>query len=129
MSDLGLDLARAVELLAMHGIAVADGFTSCWTEKYRTNLPRPVTRLVRPPPRPPSPPSSVPGSPTRPPPATRPVPSPHRGRAAYEAANSRVLGGIHYPMGIAAGLDQRECVAKAVMTRVRTRKGNSLQFP
>lgn len=156
ISDLGLDLARAVEVLALHGIAVADGFTACWTEKYRTNLLRPVTYIqanidaswnsfVNSPAFPEYTSGHSVGSAAAATTLTAvlgPVGFtdtsttgyPYRSfsspwEAAYEAANSRLLGGIHYPMGIAAGLDQGECVAKAVMTRVRTRKGNSLQFP
>ncbi|MDH5504934.1 MAG: phosphatase PAP2 family protein [Acidimicrobiia bacterium] len=154
--DLGLDLARAVEVLALHGIAVADGFTSCWTEKYRTNLLRPVTYIqanidpswnsfVNSPAFPEYTSGHSVGSAAAATTLTavlgpigfidtsitgyspRSFSSPWE--AAYEAANSRLLGGIHYPMGIAAGLDQGECVAKAVLTRVRTRRGNTRQFP
>lgn len=39
--------------------------------------------------------------------------------AAYEAANSRLLGGIHYPMGIDVGLQQGEHVGRTVLQRVR----------
>ncbi len=49
--------------------------------------------------------------------------------AAYEAANSRLLGGIHYPMGIEAGLEQGTCVADAVLPKVKTRRGASIQYP
>lgn len=41
--------------------------------------------------------------------------------AANEAANSRILGGIHYPMGIERGLEQGERVGSTVVDRVRTR--------
>lgn len=155
IGDLGLDLARAVEVLALHGIAVADGFTSCWTEKYQTNLLRPVTYIQA---------NIDPGwnsfvnSPAFPEYTsghsvgsaaaattltailgpvgftdTSTTGYPYRSfsspwDAAQEAANSRLLGGIHYPMAIAAGLDQGECVAKAVMTKVRTRKGVQSSF-
>lgn len=45
IDDLGLDLARAAEVLAMVGISLTDGFSSCWTEKFRRNLVRPVTYI------------------------------------------------------------------------------------
>ncbi len=151
--DLGLDLARAAELMALHGIAVADGFTSCWTEKYRTNLLRPVT-FVRD--------TFDPGwvTPVNTPQfpeytsghsvgsgaaatvltalvgavpftddtgldkgfAARSFGSPWE--AAHEAAISRLYGGIHYPMGISAGVDQGTCVGARVLERVQTRRGN-----
>lgn len=44
-ADLGLDLAATAELMALVAIAVADGFTSCWIEKYRSNVLRPVTYI------------------------------------------------------------------------------------
>ncbi len=43
----GLPLDRAAEVLALTAISLADGFTSCWTEKYETNLLRPVTYVQR----------------------------------------------------------------------------------
>ena len=41
--------------------------------------------------------------------------------AADEAANSRVLGGIHFPMSSNNGLAQGRCIGAAVLTNVRTR--------
>ncbi len=37
------------------------------------------------------------------------------------AAQSRLYGGIHYPMGIAAGLEQGEQTGRIVVSRLRTR--------
>lgn len=155
ISQVGLDLARSVELMALHGIAVADGFTSCWTEKYRTNLVRPVTYIqahidstwnsfVNSPAFPEYTSGHSVGSAAAattltavlgaiPFTDTSTVGFDHRSfsspwDAAYEAANSRLLGGIHYPMGIEAGLDQGTCVAKAVLAKVKTRRGASTQF-
>jgi hypothetical protein len=45
--DRRLDLAAAAEACALVGISLADAFTSWWTEKYRTNLLRPVTYVQR----------------------------------------------------------------------------------
>lgn len=156
ISQVGLDLARAVELVALHGIAVADAFTSCWTEKYRTNLLRPVTYIkanidanwnsfVNSPAFPEYTSGHSVGSAAAATTLTAllgPIPFtdsstvdfPHRSfsspwDAAYEAANSRLLGGIHYPMGIAAGLEQGTCVATAVLGKVKTRRGSSIQYP
>ncbi len=42
--------------------------------------------------------------------------------AAEEAANSRIYGGIHYPMGIEAGKEQGVKVGDIVLTRLRTRR-------
>ncbi len=147
----GYDLASAAELIAMHGIAVADGFTSCWTEKYRTNLVRPVTYikayidpLWNSPVNSPAFPEYTSGHSVGSGAAATvltamvgkvsftddtglangfPVRTyPTIWAAANEAAMSRLYGGIHYPMGISAGIDQGICVAEAVMKRVKTRK-------
>ena len=131
--DLGYELAEAAELMAVHGIAVADGFTSCWTEKYRTNLLRPVTYVRNTfdpnwvtPVNTPQFPEYTSGhsvgsgaaatvltamagtvgftdntNPAHPARSYRSV-----WDAANEAAISRQYGGIHYPMGISAGIDQ-----------------------
>jgi membrane-associated phospholipid phosphatase len=41
--------------------------------------------------------------------------------AALEAATSRLYGGIHFPMGVEAGLEQGTKVGREVLRRVRTR--------
>lgn len=41
--------------------------------------------------------------------------------AANQAAGSRLLGGIHYPMGIEVGLAQGEQVGRTVLSRLATR--------
>ncbi|MBT8198957.1 MAG: vanadium-dependent haloperoxidase, partial [Acidimicrobiia bacterium] len=131
----GFDLARAAELMVMHGIAVADGFTSCWTEKYRTNLVRPVTYIkkhINPdwnsPVNSPAFPEYTSGHSVGSGAAAAVLtslvgavsftddtgigngfaPRPYSSiwDAANEAAISRLFGGIHYPMGITAGIDQ-----------------------
>ncbi len=151
--DLGLDLARAVEVLALHGIAVADGFTSCWTEKYITNLLRPVTYINdhidpawKTPVNTPQFPEYTSGHSVGSGAAAATLTTllgtvpftddtglangfaARRYESVWEAANeaaiSRQYGGIHYPMGITAGVDQGVCVAREVLGRVSTRRGS-----
>lgn len=43
-------------------------------------------------------------------------------QAADEAAGSRLLGGIHYPMGIESGMAHGQTVADLILTRVSTRR-------
>ncbi len=43
--DLGQDLGEASRTLALLAIGTADAFTSCWIEKYRSNVLRPVTYI------------------------------------------------------------------------------------
>lgn len=152
ITDLGLDLARAAEVLAMVGISLTDGFSSCWTEKYRTNLLRPVTYIrnhidpnwasfVNSPAFPEYTSGHSVGSGAaagtlvallgeRPFVDDTGVPY---GRetfhyssfteAANEAAISRLYGGIHYPMAIEVGLDQGAHVSRVVRDRVKLRRG------
>ncbi len=150
--DLGYNLARAAELMALHGVAVADGFASCWTEKYRTNLLRPVTYVIDhidpawvTPVNTPQFPEYTSGHSVGSGAAATVLtalagsvrftddtgvangfdPRSYRSvwEAAHEAANSRLYGGIHYPMGITAGVEQGVCVANHVLQRVQTRRG------
>jgi hypothetical protein len=152
IADLGLDLARAAEVLAMVGISLTDGFTSCWTEKYRTNLLRPVTYIrnhIDPDW------ASFVNSPAFPEytsghsvgsgaaagtltallgdlPFVDDTGVPYgRGtfqyasftEAAEVAATSRLYGGIHYPMAIDVGLKQGSRVSRVVRARVKLRRG------
>ena len=39
--------------------------------------------------------------------------------AAQEAANSRLYGGIHYPIGNSEGINVGVCVANKVLARVK----------
>ncbi len=151
--QLGFDLARAAEVMALHGITVADAFTSCWTEKYRSNLVRPVTYIkanidpawnsfVNSPAFPEYTSGHSVGSGAAATALTALVGTvaltddsatpngfaPRRFSSVWEAANeaaqSRLHGGIHYPMGIEAGLEQGICVAEEVLSRVNTRRGS-----
>jgi hypothetical protein len=153
--ERGLTLDAAAEAHAMAGITLADAFTSCWYEKYVTNLLRPVSYIR----------AHVPGraewlsfvnTPQFPEytsghsvasravatvltavlgtfpytDRTHQLRNPQLGSrsfsslqaAADEAAGSRLLGGIHYPMGIEVGLEQGAQVGQTVLDRVRTRR-------
>jgi hypothetical protein len=148
-----LNLAELVEAYAHAGVALADAFLSCWTEKYRTNLLRPSTYVRRHidanwvtwvnTPQFPEYTSghSVASNAV----ATvltellgeRPFVDKHIAtglttvtqrsfgsfrEAAAQAAQSRLYGGIHYPMGIAMGLAQGDRVGAVVIARLHTRK-------
>ena len=145
-----LDLATTLEAFARAGVALHDAFLCCWTWKYRFNLLRPVTyirRYVDPSwstfVNTPQFPEYTSGHSV----ASRAVSrvltdllgsfsfvdDSHRDRgmparthasftaAANEAAQSRLYGGIHYPMGIAAGKDQGDAIGDLVIARLRTR--------
>ena len=151
IADQGLMLDRAAEVMTLTAIATADGFTSCWTEKYQTNLLRPVTyvqRIIDPswntfvnsPAFPEYTSGHSVGSAAAAETLThllgdgigfvdtigRQNGYPDRTfrsfrEAAEEAALSRLWGSIHYPMGIEEGLIQGRHVADLVVARVRTR--------
>jgi hypothetical protein len=152
ISDRGLDLAEAVEVLAMVGISLTDAFSSCWTEKYRRNLVRPVTYIrnhidpnwasfVNSPAFPEYTSGHSVGSGAAATTLTALLGEasfvddsgvPY-GRGAYsygsfteaaqDAAISRLYGGIHYPMAIEVGLDQGAHVSRVVQERVKLRRG------
>lgn len=153
--EQGLALDDAAEVHALAGIALADAFTSCWHEKYVTNLLRPVSYIRE----------HIPGqeswlsfvnTPQFPEytsghsvasqavatvltarlgvfpftDRTHQLRNPQLGTRSYSslqdaadaAAASRLLGGIHYPMGIEQGLDQGAQVGRNVLERVTTRR-------
>jgi PAP2 superfamily len=140
---LDLPLGSAAEAYAKVGIAVADGFISCWNTKYRFNLLRPVTyvrRLINP--------SWTPLLITPPFPEYTSGHSVQSGAAAqvltdlfgpiafidrthertglaprsfgsfidaaHEAAISRLYGGIHFRAACERGVEQGICVGKRV---------------
>jgi hypothetical protein len=144
------DAARAAELYARLGIAMADGFIACWHDKYAYNLVRPVTyirRVINP--------SFNPILTTPPFPE---YPSGHSVQsgaaaealtallgedfaftdvsgeaegfaprhyasfweAAHEAGLSRLYGGIHFRSAITHGLEQGRCIG-AHAAALRTR--------
>ncbi|NHA68431.1 vanadium-dependent haloperoxidase [Phycicoccus flavus] len=147
----GLDLARTLEALARTGVALHDAFLSCWAHKYTVNLVRPIsyvrryvdptwTTFVNTPQFPEYPSGHSVSSMAA---ATvltdllGPLPvrdDSHRDRglparsfasfddAAAEAAQSRIYGGIHYPMGVEGGLAHGTAVGRLVVGRLRTRR-------
>ncbi|RAL22316.1 phosphoesterase PA-phosphatase [Lujinxingia litoralis] len=144
-------LDHSAETVALVGVALADAFISCWDEKYRSNLLRPVTyinahidptwtTLIASPPFP-----EYTSGHSNASAAAATVLSAQLGSfpfadrthesgelglrfyqnfddAAQEAAISRLYGGIHYPMAIDNGMPQGQCVAHQVMDRVTTRR-------
>lgn len=147
-----LNLAEQVRAYALIGVGTMDAFISCWDTKYRYYLVRPFTYIkenidpawtpfIKTPPFPEytSGHSTVSG-------ASSSIlatlfgesyaftDDTHVGRnfaardftsfaeAADEAALSRLLGGIHYPMSNAAGLSQGQCVANFVVGQINTFK-------
>lgn len=148
----GLGLDGAVETFATLGVAIHDAFLNCWTWKYRYNLLRPVTyvrRYIDPTwstfINSPQFPEYTSGHSVASPAAAEvltallgdlaftddshaPRGMPARSftsfrHAAHEAAQSRLYGGIHYPMSIENGFAQGEQLAATVLARVRTRRG------
>lgn len=150
VAQLGLSADQAAELFVLVTLAQADAFTATWHEKYRLNLIRPVTyirRYITPawtpaivtPPFPEYPSAHSAQSAAA---ATvltgllgavsfedntnlalgHPV---RRYRsfqeAADEAAESRLYGGIHFPMGNENGKALGRCIGRTVVERLRTR--------
>ncbi|MCA1783804.1 MAG: vanadium-dependent haloperoxidase [Dermatophilaceae bacterium] len=147
----GMALADLLEAYARCAIALHDAFLSCWTHKYRTNLLRPVTyinRYVDPTwstfVNTPQFPEYTSGHSVSSMAAATVltdllgsfpyIDDSHRDRAmparaygsfteaAEEAAQSRIFGGIHYPMGIEAGKEQGIAVGQIVLSRIHTRR-------
>lgn len=145
-----LTLEDAAEAYALVGITVADAFISCWEGKYIYNLVRPVTyirnhidpnwnTLIPTPPFPEYTSGHSVNSGAAAVTLTRlfgEIPFtdnthhalglPARSfsnfdEAAWEAAVSRLYGGIHYPMGIEEGVYQGYCVGQQIADRVVTR--------
>jgi hypothetical protein len=149
LSGAGLD--KAVETLALTGIALHDAFLNCWTWKYRYHVLRPVTyvnRYIDPTwatyINSPQFPEHTSGHSVASPAAAAVLTAQlgtfpftdrshdvrgHQPRtfasfahAAQEAAQSRLYGGIHYPHAISAGFTQGEQVGALVLQRVRSRR-------
>lgn len=145
-------LSRAAQVYALTAVAVADGFISCWDEKYRSNLIRPETMinryiqedwvpLLQTPPFPEYPSghsvistaasvtlTSLFGEAFHFEDSTEvryglPVRSfSSFSHAAEEAAISRLYGGIHYMPAITNGIEQGKAVGDLVVGRVKTQK-------
>ena len=146
------DLTRTAQVYALTAVSLADGFISCWDEKYRSNVVRPETiinryvdedwvPLLQTPPFPEYPSGhsviSTAASVT----LTSlfgenfsfvdstevkyglPVRSFNSfSEAAEEAAISRLYGGIHYMPAITNGVEQGRAVGELVVERVKTQK-------
>lgn len=146
-----LALDDTLEALVRLGVTTADAFLACWTVKYRTNLLRPVTyidRWIRPGwlswVNTPQFPEHTSGHSVSSAAASVVLTDllgelafvddtqAHLGMpartfssfeaAAQEAARSRLFGGIHYPSGIEAGLDQGRRLGELAVDRLRTRR-------
>lgn len=146
-----LSLAQALEAYVRLGVGLHEAFLSCWTAKYRLNLLRPVTYINRhiDPAfttfvNTPQFPEYTSGHSV----ASRAastvltdllgqvafVDDSHRDRAmparsytsftaaADEAAQSRIYGGIHFPMGIEEGKSHGDAVGRLVLQRLHTRR-------
>jgi hypothetical protein len=145
----GADIMKSAQAYALTAIALADGFISCWDEKYRSNLIRPETVI-----------NKYLDEEWRPALQTPPFPEYTSGhsvisraaavaltsifgdnfafhddteveyglpardfhsfiQASEEAAISRLYGGIHYRPAIDEGVKQGEQVGKLVVTKVQ----------
>ncbi len=147
----GLPLDETLEALVRLGLATHDAFLACWTAKYRSNLLRPITyinRYIDPTwtsfVNTPQFPEHTSGHSVSSAAASvvltdllgeRPFvddTQAHLGypartfasfeAAALQAAGSRLFGGIHYPWGIEAGLEQGRRVGAIAVDRLRTRR-------
>ena len=144
-----MTLDRTAEMYARATVAVADAFISCWYVKYKFCLLRPETyiqRVIDPTWTPlivtPPFPEYASGHSVQSKAAADVLTDmfgdmaffdhTHDDRglaprwfasfraAAAEAAISRVYGGIHYPMGVAGGIQQGACVARKHLDRIHT---------
>ena len=150
------DLMKAVETYALTSIALMDGFISCWDEKYRSSLIRPETiinmhidedwvPLLQTPPFP----EYTSGHSVVSSAAAVTLTDlygenfnfmdtteveyglPAREFASFiqaseEAAESRLLGGIHYRPAIDNGIDQGRSVGNLMLDRVQTRREDAV---
>ena len=150
VTQLGLSANQAAEMFVLMTLAQADAFIAIWHEKYRSNVIRPVTYIRRyidstwtpaivTPPFPEYP-SGHSGQSAAAATVLTALLTPvafddstnlalgHPVRryrsfqeAADEAAESRLYGGIHFPMGNEAGKALGRCVGRVVLERLRTR--------
>jgi PAP2 superfamily protein len=150
-SEWHLSPERTVEAYVLTALAVADGFTASWHEKFRSNLLRPVTyiqRYIDPKWQPllitPSFPTYTSAHSTQSRAAAEVLTKLFGDRRAYddsthitlghpvkhvtsfleaadEAGLSRLYGGIHYRFDHLGGQALGACVGRAVLSRVHTR--------
>ncbi len=146
------DLTRTAQVYALTAVSLADGFISCWDEKYRSNVIRPETLINRY--------IDESWTPLLQTPPFPEYPSGHSvistaasvtltslfgdnfsfadstevrfglpvrnfnsfSEAAEEAAISRLYGGIHYMPAITEGVKQGQAVGELVVDRIKTQK-------
>jgi len=150
VAQLGLSTEQAAEMFVLVTLAQADAFIAIWHEKYRLNLIRPVTYIRRyidstwtpaivTPPFPEYP-SGHSGQSAAAATVLTALLGPvafedstnlalgHPVRryrsfqeAADEAAESRLYGGIHFPMGNENGKALGRCIGRVVLERLRAR--------
>jgi len=145
-----LGAAQAAETFALMAVGMADAFIAAWREKFHSNVMRPVTYIRRridptwyplivTPSFPEYPSAHSVESGVAATILTQllgtvafvdstnlsigfpPKPFPSFARAAAEVAVSRLYGGIHYPVSIANGLTQGQCLGRLVLERIHTR--------
>lgn len=126
----GVGTAEAARVYAALGVALHDSAVACWDSKYTYWLARPQQvmaladpawrPLLRTPPHPsyPSGHASFSGAAAALLGALFPADAARLDGWAEEAARSRVLGGIHWPIDGAAGLAQGRAVAGRVLARM-----------
>lgn len=126
----GLGAAEAAQVYAALGVALHDSAVACWDSKYTHWLARPQQvmaladpawrPLLRTPPHPsyPSGHASFSGAAAALLGALFPADAVRLAGWAEEAARSRVLAGIHWPIDGAAGLAQGRAVAERVLARM-----------
>lgn len=121
----GLDAVAAAEVLALTSVAMADAFICCWDAKYAYWLARPITAdptldvLIPTPPFP----SYTSGHATISAAAATVLASLFPGDAsrlvgqAVEAKNSRLWGGIHFPVDNERGAECGKVIGRLVVAR------------
>jgi membrane-associated phospholipid phosphatase len=130
VAERSLTTTEAAGVYAALGTALHDAAVACWESKYHYMFARPVQALrergktfvplIKTPPHPsyPSGHASFSGAASAVLAAAFPDAAEQLRQQAEEAARSRVLGGIHWPIDSAAGLDQGAQVAARVLDRL-----------
>jgi membrane-associated phospholipid phosphatase len=125
-----LDAHRAAAVYATLAVAMHDGFIACWHSKYTYLVARPITwmqetdtrwnPLIATPPFPsyPSGHATVSGAASVVLSAFFPQEAPHLREWAEDAAWSRVVGGIHWPLDGRGGLAQGRQIGAWIMAHV-----------
>ncbi len=150
----GLTAPEGAELYALTSLAIADAFIGCWSEKYRSNVVRPVsymqrvfdkkfTTIIPTPPFPEYPSGHSVQSAAAVEVLKRlvgdtvpfvdstqvDVGQPPRAfdnftKALQEVATSRIYAGVHYTPAVVEGMTQGICIGNRVLDRLHTRQRN-----